>query len=84
MRKILLALLLLPSVAWAEFPAVRNDNAATTIIPTNGRMGQLAVSSNGVLFVNGFGAEVANFLVACSSVATGTADTKIVPAVASN
>ena len=143
MRKILLALLLcvLPSMAEAEFPAVRNDTAATTLIPSNGRPGPLAVTSTGVLFtqdtvaatsiakaedaahtsgdvgaaslsvrdddlssdssadgdyqflrsdsvgrlyVNPYGGDVARFLSACSSAATGTADTSIVAAVGGN
>lgn len=49
MRKILLALALLPSVALAEFPAVRNDNLGTVIIPTNGRPGPMSVTDTGAL-----------------------------------
>jgi len=49
MRKILLALLLLPSVALAEFPAVRNDNLTTVVIPVNGRPGPMSVTDTGAL-----------------------------------
>lgn len=51
MRKILLALLLLPSVALAEWPAVRQDTLGT-LISSNGQPGPMAVSSAGVLYTS--------------------------------
>ena len=51
MRKILLALLLLPSVALAEFPAIRNDNVVTTI-PSDLRPGPMSMSAAGVLYTS--------------------------------
>lgn len=45
-------LLLAPSLAIAEYPAVRNDSATTTIIGTNLNPGPMSVDSTGRLFIN--------------------------------
>jgi len=51
-RVIALILSLLVAVpAFADFPAVRNDSAATTIAPTNGLASLLSVDSKGKLYV---------------------------------
>jgi len=142
MKKLILLLALIPSIASAQWVAVRNDNATTTLVGTNGRPGPAAMTAQGALFcamapaattsiakaedavslngdtgafvlgvrqdalatlssatgdysnikvdaderlyTNPFGTSPDRMLVACSGTSTTTADTVIVPAVASN